>query len=266
MSTGTDFTMSYGTGVPDHFNEYDQFFLFGDSITQASYDPQLGFGFGAALQHAYVRRLDVINRGLSGYNTANAMVIFPKIFPPPQKARIRLMTVFFGANDAALPHSIQHVPLDQYKQNLKALLEHPLTKAQNPKIIVITPPPINEYQLEITDFKKGIVGPPRRTAKTTKMYADACRDVAKSLGIPVADLWAAFMNAAQWKPGQPLAGSKESPVNERLASLLSDGLHFTSSGYKIMFDEVMNVLRATWPEEDPEKLPMIFPPWEVAPK
>lgn len=44
------------------------------------------------------------------------------------------------------------------------------------------------------------------------------------------------------------------------------GLHFTGTGYKIMYDEVMKVLQASWPEEDPEKLPMVFPHWEVAPK
>jgi hypothetical protein len=30
--------------------QYDQFFLFGDSITQDSYDQGRGFGFSAALQ------------------------------------------------------------------------------------------------------------------------------------------------------------------------------------------------------------------------
>jgi hypothetical protein len=30
--------------------KYDQFFIFGDSITQVSYDQRLGFGFGAALE------------------------------------------------------------------------------------------------------------------------------------------------------------------------------------------------------------------------
>ena len=43
---------------------YDQFFLFGDSITQDSYAQDRGFGFSAALQSAYIRRLDVVNRGL----------------------------------------------------------------------------------------------------------------------------------------------------------------------------------------------------------
>ncbi|QKX59156.1 uncharacterized protein TRUGW13939_06288 [Talaromyces rugulosus] len=249
----------------DYTSAYDQFVLFGDSITQFSHDPLLGFAFGSALQNAYARRLDIINRGFSGYNTDNAVVLFPKIFPSPQKARVRLMTIFFGANDAVLAPYGQHVPLDQYKENLQTILEHPLTKAQNPKIIIITPGPINEYQLQYFDASKGF-NTPSRTANNTKLYADACRDVARSLGLPVADLWTAFMNYAGWKDGQPLVGSRDAPANELLSTLLTDGLHFTGTGYKIMYDEVMKVLQATWPEEDPERLPMVFPHWEVAPK
>lgn len=45
----------------------DQFLLLGDSITQQSFGQDRGFAFGAALSDAYVRRLDVVNRGLSGY-------------------------------------------------------------------------------------------------------------------------------------------------------------------------------------------------------
>lgn len=130
--------------------------------------------------------------------------------------------MFFGANDAVLAPYGQHVPLDQYKENLKAILEHPLTKAQNSKIIVITPAPINEYQLQFLDASKGF-STPSRTANNTKIYAEACRDVARSLGLPVADLWTSFMNYAGWKPGQPLVGSRDAPANERLSTLLSDG-------------------------------------------
>lgn len=60
---------------------YDQFILFGDSITQMSYNQENGFGLGAQLEDgrstfsmnpccsltrpAYARKLDVINRGFS---------------------------------------------------------------------------------------------------------------------------------------------------------------------------------------------------------
>lgn len=35
----------------DHSGPYDQIILFGDSITEASYDPGLEFAYGAALQN-----------------------------------------------------------------------------------------------------------------------------------------------------------------------------------------------------------------------
>lgn len=66
---------------------YDQFILFGDSITQMSYNQEIGFGYGAQLQEGmwmflcwpslidltqsdwfllvYARKLDVVNRGFS---------------------------------------------------------------------------------------------------------------------------------------------------------------------------------------------------------
>lgn len=65
----------------DGYQPYDQFILFGDSITQMGCNQEIGFGFHAALQEgkfssqvvfldayetsAYSRRLDVVNRGLA---------------------------------------------------------------------------------------------------------------------------------------------------------------------------------------------------------
>lgn len=53
----------------------DQIILFGDSITQQSFSQERGFAFGAELSNQYVRKLDVINRGFSGYNTAQALKV-----------------------------------------------------------------------------------------------------------------------------------------------------------------------------------------------
>ncbi|OJJ50564.1 hypothetical protein ASPZODRAFT_126449 [Penicilliopsis zonata CBS 506.65] len=247
------------------YQPYDQFILFGDSITEGSSSQELGFAFHAALQDAYRRRLDVINRGFSGYSTAHAIKVFPKFFPRPETATVRFMTIFFGANDACLQGNVQHVPLEDYKRNLRTIIEHPATKAQNPKIIMLTPPPVNEYQLK--DFDASKEQPhPSRTASHTKEYADAARQLASELGIPTADIWTAFMTAAGWQQGQPLTGSTELPNNDKLASLLTDGLHFTPAGYQIVYDEVMKTIRAHWPEQTPESLPMIYPGWTEAPK
>ena len=128
-------------------------------------------------------------------------------------------SIFFGANDSVLNQYYQHVPLDDYKENLKAIVRHPLTRIQRPRILILTPPPVSEYMLEAVDAMRG-----SRTASNTKRYADACREVANSLNIPVVDIWSAFMGVAGWKDGQPLPGSKGIPRNIVLENLLSDGM------------------------------------------
>ena len=50
--------------------------LFGDSITQWSFSDA---GWGAKLAHWYARKADVINRGLSGYNTVWAALALDKV-------------------------------------------------------------------------------------------------------------------------------------------------------------------------------------------
>lgn len=136
-----------------------------------------------------------------------------------------MQTLFFGANDAALPCHSQHVPLDEYVENIKFLVQHPLVREHGTKIIILTPPPINEYQTQFFDAEKGFTTP-SRTAVNTKRYADACRDVAKSLGVPVADIWTGIMGAAGWENnGQPLIGSKDVPANDKLADMFTDGAY-----------------------------------------
>ena len=132
--------------------------------------------------------------------------------------------IFFGANDACLPSSDsgQHVPLDTYRQNLRKIIQHPSVTAQTPRLILVTPPPIDEYSMEVSDAAKGIFGV-RRRADHTKLYAEACREVGQDLGLIVLDLWSIFMDAAGYEPGKPLPGSKKTGKNVVLDRLLSDG-------------------------------------------
>ena len=92
--------------------------LFGDSITQGSFDSVSPWG--SLLANRYQRRADAVNRGFSGYNSRWALHILPSVFPasddiPP------LVTIFFGANDASLAtedSKRQHVPVEEYRENL----------------------------------------------------------------------------------------------------------------------------------------------------
>lgn len=132
--------------------------------------------------------------------------------------------LFFGANDACLPGTStgQHVPMDRYIQNLKALLAHSSIKEHEPRLILVTPPPVDEYQLEEAGLECGNTEI-RRTAEHTKKYADACRMVGAELCLAVVDLWSIFMEKAGWKYGKPLTGSKSVERSKVLGTLLSDG-------------------------------------------
>lgn len=201
---------------------YHQIILFGDSITQQSESQERGFAFAPALRDDYIRRLDVLNRGFSGYTSQLALHVLPQFMPDPSQANVRLVMVFFGANDACVPGNAQHVPLNEYLACLKAIAQHPSVRAHHAKILLVTPSPVDEHQLEPDDLATGYSGL-QRTAVNTKRYADACRDLGKQLDIPIVDLWTVFMKAAGWKEGGPLPGAKGIDRNQVLGSLLSDG-------------------------------------------
>lgn len=94
------------------------------------------------------------------------------------------------------------MPLASYAQNLKDILAHPTVAAHSPRLILVTPPPVNEYQLEVSDQAKGYVEA-GRTAKTTRSYAIACQKAGEDAGVPVLDLWSAMMAKTGWKASTP---------------------------------------------------------------
>ena len=146
---------------------------------------------------------------------------------------------------------------------------------------MITPPAVNEYRLEEVWLIKGQTDR-TRSAEHTKKYADACRDVGKELNVEVLDIWSIMMAKAGWKDGEPLVGSKKVARNKVLDELLVDGeittektvnlfakqsagLHFLPAAYKLLYESMMELICRTWPDQDPENLPFIFPTWTEAP-
>lgn len=68
----------------------------------------------------------MVLRGLSGYNTRWALKVLTRAMEGAAAAGAdpAALTVFFGANDASLPEqkqAHQHVPLDEYQSNLRAI-------------------------------------------------------------------------------------------------------------------------------------------------
>lgn len=269
---------------------YHQIILFGDSITEWSTGHTPGFAFHPALQNMYTRRFDIINRGFAGYNTDQARRVLPNFMPTPEQATVRLIAIFFGANDSCLPHypSHQHVPLDKYKENLKTIISHAtVTAHQDVKILLIVPPPIDERMLKDNGFADG------REAPVTAKYAQAAREVAgefvaankakyeAKLGngryeplrtdVASVDLWTEFMKRAVGGneddiPKDLLPGDKNAPVYPALQELFVDGLHFTPLAYELMFETVLKTIKEKFPELHPEKIEWEHPHWADAPK
>lgn len=122
---------------PPPFRVRPSIICFGDSITQFGYGKVESdyIGWVSLLSAAYTRRCDVLNRGYSGYNTRDAIRLLPHIFHQQSnsfvtnkntkeekpvvvddihQASIHFCTIFFGANDATIPGSDQHVPIEEY--------------------------------------------------------------------------------------------------------------------------------------------------------
>eukprot|EP00051_Salpingoeca_urceolata_P007035 m.93325 g.93325 ORF g.93325 m.93325 type:complete len:227 (-) comp15088_c0_seq2:169-849(-) len=169
----------------------------------------------------------------SGYNTRWGLCALERIFPTD--AAPTLVTVFFGANDAALKDGSstrQHVPLDEYRANLKNIVEHLRSLPSKPTVILVTPPPVDETAWARATHEKygGEAGVPcNRTNAVTKTYAAACMEVAEELAVPCVDLHSAFETNPSW------------------TSLLNDGLHFSNQGQDVAFKEVLAVLAQSAP-------------------
>mmetsp|Transcript_93609 Transcript_93609/g.244182 ORF Transcript_93609/g.244182 Transcript_93609/m.244182 type:complete len:214 (+) Transcript_93609:56-697(+) len=103
--------------------------LLGDSITQEG-STAVG-GWASALAGHFSRRADVLNRGLSGYNTRWASNVLDRCLAPHESTV--LATVWYGANDAAdaTLNPRQHVPLDEYRKHLTNIVRrvrHPTAR------------------------------------------------------------------------------------------------------------------------------------------
>lgn len=90
------------------------------------------------------------------------------------------------------------------------------------RIILISPPPLNEYQRRADLASRT---PPLnldRTFDTTKQYAEAVRDVAREKGVAFTDVWTVVWGAA---------GKNQ----QALSKYLYDGLHLNEEGYRVCF-------------------------------
>ncbi|XP_071733341.1 GDSL esterase/lipase At5g62930 [Rutidosis leptorrhynchoides] len=209
-----------------------QIVLFGDSITEQSF--KLG-GWGASLTDTYSRKADIVVRGYGGYTTRWALFMLHHIFPLSCSTPPVATTVFFGANDAALPGRTserQHVPIEEYKENLRKIVHHLKECSPTILIVLISPPPIDEEGR--LDYAKSVYGEkamklPERTNEVTGTYANGCVEVAKELSVSSINMWSKMQETQGWQK-----------------KFLSDGLHLTPDGNRFVYEEVVRIFNGAW--------------------
>uniref|UniRef100_A0A453QFL6 SGNH hydrolase-type esterase domain-containing protein n=1 Tax=Aegilops tauschii subsp. strangulata TaxID=200361 RepID=A0A453QFL6_AEGTS len=190
-------------------------------------------------------RADIVVRGYGGYNSRWALFLIQRIFPlvglPPVAT-----TIFFGANDAALPGRTsqrQHVPVEEYRQNLKTIVNHLKDCSKSMVILLITPPPIDEDGRERyarSQYGEDARRLPERTNEMAGVYAGQCIELAKEMDVQCVDLWSKMQATEGWQK-----------------LYLSDGLHLTPEGNALVHKEVVQTLRGAGLKA--EDMPHDFP-------
>ncbi|XP_024022436.1 GDSL esterase/lipase At5g62930 isoform X1 [Morus notabilis] len=209
-----------------------QIVLFGDSITEQSFRPG---GWGAALADTYSRKADVLVRGYGGYNTRWALFLLHQLFPLDSPKPPAAVTIFFGANDAAVlgrTSERQHVPIEEYKENLRKIVLYLKKCSPTVLVVLITPPPVDEEGRN--EYARSLYGEdarklPERTNEVTGVYAKQCVELAKEMGLRSIDLWSKMQEREGWQK-----------------TFLSDGLHLTPEGNAVVHKEVVRVLSEAW--------------------
>jgi len=192
--------------------------LLGDSQTQLGWGEA---GWVTLVAEKFVRRLDLVNRGLSGYNTRMLLAVLPDILAAEPLARVTAVTLMMGSNDASFPDTNpeQAVPLEEFGDNLlkivSLLLNHGIKKEA---ILLVSPPPILPDKW--AQYRRSCPGPEYRNCKDnqlTAQYAEETGRVAARLGLGWLDLFSAMMKLTN------------------LEAALGDGLHLAGEGHAVLY-------------------------------
>lgn len=201
-------------------------FLVGDSLIELSFDPFNSFPFGSALAHAFRRRADVLNRGLSGYSSkwmdSQISKVIREIIQLKEDEQVFMLVVLIGTNDSVLSGNPHHVPLHDYKLNLQRVVKALNSACPGAALLLVTPPPCSLEMINGPSSKLSKSGRSRSNAETAK-YAQVVREVVKSYD---EDLDLIRLLDLQEKILQD---------SSRVEDFLSDGVHLNGNGYKALF-------------------------------
>lgn len=153
-----------------------------------------------------------------------------------------------GANDAVLPGMVQHVPLEEYKQNLRAMAKYFSSLSPDTTVLLLTPPPLHEddWNSELKTITGSPNPPVDRSFNVTRLYGEAVKEVGAEMGLAVVDVHGA------------LGGHTGKDVYRQH---LCDGLHLNATGNALVFKAVVEALKETAPWLEGDNLPLQGPQW-----
>ncbi|XP_028405994.1 isoamyl acetate-hydrolyzing esterase 1 homolog isoform X2 [Dendronephthya gigantea] len=228
-------SLNLASSLIDYF---PKIILFGDSLTQFSFSPG---GFGSAVADHFQRKCDVINRGFSGYTTRANKLILPRLLSNDNnpKGSIVAAAILLGSNDcedAGIENS-RHVPVDEYKENLKNICgQFKNVGVAFDRQVLITPPVMDEEAWTKHCKLKGYTMALKNS--TMELYAKACLEIGSELGVEVLDLWTETQKVENWK------------------KLLLDGLHLSVEGNRFVSQALIPIL-----DRKLSDLTIVFPDW-----
>ncbi|ODN87723.1 hypothetical protein L198_06953 [Cryptococcus wingfieldii CBS 7118] len=219
--------------------------LFGDSLTNRQDVPG---SWHEQLSKAYTKKLDILNRGFGGYTSKWARPLFDEVFARKEENApvARLVSIWFGTNDATSLPNPQHNTIQDFQSNLTHFLtsltspSSPYAAAQNPRalnIVLITPPPVYAPQMDERGRRE-------RTLERTKEFVDVVKALGAEWGpegregkgkewkVGVLDLWGAM--------------EKEVGLGDGLAPYFIDGIHMTTKGYAVLWRLYVNLIKTDW--------------------
>ncbi|ORC87165.1 putative esterase [Trypanosoma theileri] len=236
--------------------------LLGSSQTQEGYLS----GWVSRLSNCYVRRADVVNRGLSGYNSRWILDILAddtrrQHLLPLQIGRPLFITLMVGSNDAA--ETAHNVPLQEFKGNLRRII-HLVREHAAPVggIFLLTPPPIDEEaRLKRIQGYRPAATVSDRSLETIRQYRNAVIQVGSEEeatygDVTVVDLFPVFLgNCADTMP------YSKGPW----CDYFSDGLHFNEAGGKLVFEALWDAIGKSPKAKDilPDGMPFVVPSHET---
>lgn len=220
-------------------------FLIGDSLIELSFDPLNSFPLGSALSHAFRRRADVLNRGLSGYSSKWMGSQFERVKKEMMEdPEVFMVVLMIGTNDSVLKGNPHHVDIFEFERNVSKMVKEITNVAPSAAVIVVTPPPCSMAMINDPNSKLSQSGK-ARSNEAVELYASVLRKIVRNADgqmVRIADLHLELSD-------------------KKVEEYLSDGVHLNGNGYKTLFILIFSALESL--KQHVVSIPLIEPHFSV---